>query len=273
MHDAVVEVQRRDAPRGHPGVDLGGREVGWVRAQRGDVEAPGLAERLHVHAVRHDGREDLAEGLVDGGEDLGVVDNAGGARLRHEKPAGVQLALQHLVEALGVEHVRRTALHRVGEVQQDDVETLGGALQVRRGVVDLQVQPGVVKGALVVPLQVFAAQVDDLGVEVDHHGPLHGVVPKRFPGRGAFPAACDADRLRVRVRQHHRVHQALVVDELVRLRRLRLAVEDKAAAKAPVFEHLNGLVFAFPREHHALDAGQLDQVRRDALYVPFGGVA
>ena len=89
--------------------------------------------------------------------------------------------------------------------------------EVDRGVVDLQVQPRVVEGALVVPFEVFAAQVDHLGVQVDHHDPLYRVVAQRLTGRRAFTAAGDADRHRVRMRQHHRVHQALMVDELVRL--------------------------------------------------------
>ena len=85
-----------------------------VRPQRRNVESPGLPERLHVHAVRHDHREHVAQRAVYGGEDLGVVDHARGPGLRHQQPARVELAPEHLVEGLGVKQVRRAALHGVG---------------------------------------------------------------------------------------------------------------------------------------------------------------
>lgn len=48
----------------------------------------------------------------------------------------------------------------------------------------------------------------------------------------------ETDPLRVGMRQHSRVHQSLVVDELVQLRGLRLPVQDQSLPERGRFNHL-----------------------------------
>ena len=64
-------------------------------------------------------------------------------------------------------------------------------------------------------------------VDVHHDDALHAAVPQHLARGGALAAAGDEHAARRRVQQHGRVHQQLVVHPLVRLRALRLAVQQQ----------------------------------------------
>ena len=94
--------------------------------------------------------------------------------------------------------------------------------------------------------EIFLADLNDLLVKVYHDHLFHRVVPKHFTGGCALTTTGYEHLLRFGVGDHGWLYQTLVVDELIRLGRLGLPVQDKAAAKAPDFEYLDCLIFTFP---------------------------
>ena len=132
-----------------------------------------------------------------------------------------------------------------------------------------QRQARVVECALVVVRQVLAAHVHHKLVEVHHHHALDGTCAAA-PHARSRPRrrARDEYGARVGVRYHRRLHQRLVVHELVKLGGLCLVVQHEAPAKAlgVVYEHM--LVGGIALEQHLADLLELHQPLGDQLVVP-----
>ena len=272
MGRAVVEAQTLDPAPRQTAVHLI-RAAGQRAGPKGsDGKPPGLAERLHEYAIRRHHRKDLLQRPVDRGKDLRVVQHARRPRLRDQTTPRVQAASQQLIEPQRIELVRRAALHRVRQVQDQHVEAVRAALHEPAGIVVVQLQPRVIKRPLVVRRQVLAAQLDHLPVQVHHGHALHRIVAKHLAGRGALAAAGDAHSLGPRMVDHRRVDQSLVVHELVRLGRLRLAIQDQATTKAARLEHLHPLVTAPPVVDDPRYPRAEPQVGRDSLVVPVASI-
>ena len=131
-----------------------------------------------------------------------------------------------------------------------------------------QFQARVVEGALVVTAEVLLAQVDDLAVDVDHHDALYAVVGQHLADGRALAAAGDEDRPGLRVRDHARLYQRLVVYELVQCGRLRLAVQYEGAAEQRSVLDDHRLVVGPALVDDPLHALALHQLRRYLLVVP-----
>ena len=147
-------------------------------------------------------------------------------------PPGFRRERSAAVELLREQQVRGPCLQRVGDVYDGDVEALVGGIDVSQGVLVQQRQARVVECALVVVRQVLAAHAHHKLVEVNHHHALDGLVPQRLPRGRSLAAARDEYRARVRMRYHRRLHQRLVVHELVKLGGLRLVVQHEAPCRS-----------------------------------------
>eukprot|EP00754_Rhynchopus_humris_P030116 Rhum_TRINITY_DN15258_c6_g1::Rhum_TRINITY_DN15258_c6_g1_i1::g.148169::m.148169 len=250
---AVQELHLTRDALGDAGVDLLRGHLGRLRVVVADDVAPLVGERVDRLAVSPRAREDLGDGVVHRGEDGRVLLHAGTRGLGHEDAARVQLRLAHLVELLAVQPVARATLQRVVEVHDDDVVLDLRVLQLDLAVVVDQLQAGVLEGSVVL-LQVLAAELHHLLVDVDHHALLHRLVAQHLAGRRALATAADEDVLRVRVRQERRVHQRLVVDVLVELRRLDEAVDDEDLAERRRVADVDLLELRLRRLQHLIDA-------------------
>jgi hypothetical protein len=78
--------------------------------------------------------------------------------------------------------------------------------------------------------QVLLALLDHLAVDVHHQAVGDRLVAEDLPHGGAFTPADDHGLLRPRMGQEPRVHQGLVVDELVGLARLDPPVQHETLA-------------------------------------------
>ena len=95
------------------------------------------------------------------------------------------------VELLGEEQAGRPFLQGLHEVDDDEVEALGGLLEIGPGVLVQQPGPGVVEGPLVHLGQVLLALLDHLAVDVHHEAVGDRLVAEDLPDRGAFAPADD----------------------------------------------------------------------------------
>jgi hypothetical protein len=84
----------------------------------------------------------------------------------------------------------------------------------------------------------------------------------------ALTAASHEHVHRVRVGDHARLHQRLVINELVQLRGLGFAIQDQTAAVQRRILNEYVLEFGPPFVDHAGDALHLNEIRRDVLVVP-----
>ena len=94
-----------------------------------------------------------------------------------------------------------------------------------------QMRAGIVKAALVMVGEVFAAELNHFRVQINHRRAFHRAVGQYFPECAAFAAAADENLLWFRVAEHRRMHQRFVVDMLVPFGRLGFAVEYQTTAK------------------------------------------
>ena len=183
-------------------------------------------------------------------------------------PPGLRRLRSSSVELYGEEHQGRALFQRIGHVDDGDVEAAGGLLQVGVGVGMDEFEAGVVEGPPVEVGQVLPAQLDHLAVEVHHHRAPDRVVRQRLSGRRALAAAGDEHVARVGVRQHGRMRQRLVVDELVHRRGLCLVVQNEAAAETSRVLNRDVLVCRPALVQHVDHPLGLHQVGRDGLVVP-----
>mmetsp|Transcript_19710 Transcript_19710/g.40422 ORF Transcript_19710/g.40422 Transcript_19710/m.40422 type:complete len:217 (-) Transcript_19710:472-1122(-) len=116
-------------------------------------------------------------------------------RLSHEHP--IRLTQQFLgpsIELLGIQRYPRPRLDGVRNVHDDDVEGLFRLHEVFVSVSDDELEFGVVEDGLAAPFGEEAlADVDDLGVDVDHDEAGDGGVAEDFAGRGEFASSADED--------------------------------------------------------------------------------
>ena len=76
-------------------------------------------------------------------------------------------------------------------------------------------------------------------VKVNHGDLFYRVMAKYLTSCGTLTSTTDEHFLWFRMGYHRGLYQALVIDEFIKLGRLCLSVQDKAAAKALVFEYLD----------------------------------
>ena len=160
--------------------------------------------------------------------------------LRRQHAAGGQCAPAVAVE-VHAEQARSRA-DRVGGVDQDDV--VAARLGIRHpGDTVLEVKPRArVEARRMQGGKVDGSGVGDRLVELDHVHLLDAVVLEHLAQRAAVTAADDQHALRVLVREQRRVHQHLVVHELVPLGHHDQAVEGHELAEARGLEHFHALV-------------------------------
>ena len=103
---------------------------------------------------------------------------------------------------------------------------------------------------------------------VDHDHALHGVVGQHLAYGRALAAAGHEDRPGLRVRDHARLDERLVVDELIQRRRLGLAVQHEGASEQRSVLDDHRLVGGPALVDDPLDALALHQLRSDLLVVP-----
>ena len=110
-------------------------------------------------------------------------------RLGHHQAAGSQSGFQQLVELPGVQHIGRATFERVRHVDDRHVEGAVRLFQELEGVDVLQLEAGIVEGALVVVRELLAAQLHHLAVYVHHDRALDAAMRQDLPRRRAFAAA------------------------------------------------------------------------------------
>ncbi len=183
--------------------------------------------------------------LVSCGAKVAILDLASsdGEKVAAELPGGAIFCAMDVRNSGTIESALDTA-----------VERFGGVPQVRQRVLVQQGQAWVVEGPTVVLGQVLAAEVHDLAVQVDHDHVGRRAVPEHLAGGRALAAAGDEHAARAGVREHDRLHEALVVHPLVGLGGLGLAVEHERAAEGSGIEHLDVLVGRVALEEHAAHA-------------------
>ena len=168
--------------------------------------------------------KEAGKGVDDGGETLGEAEQSRRAGLGHQHAARIEPGLGDGIELFGVEQGRRAALQGVNQVEDDSVVGVRSLFQVSPGVFVNQIGAGVVEAALVVVGEVFLAKLDHFRVQVDHGGPLNGLVGQHFTESAPFTPSANEHLLGAGVAEHGGVHQGLVVDVLVPFRGLGLAV-------------------------------------------------
>ncbi|CRP21403.1 hypothetical protein PAERUG_P18_London_17_VIM_2_04_10_02879 [Pseudomonas aeruginosa] len=167
----------------------------------------------------------------------------------------VQAAPAGLVEVLGEQHLARA--DRVGGVGDDHVEAFFRGSHEAHAVVDHQVQPRVVEGALGVVGQERLAHVDHGAVDLDHGDPLDALVLGHLAQHTAVAAADDQHAPGRAVGEDRHVGEHLVVDELVGLGGLDHSVERHHPAHPGVFENHQVLVLGAHLMQHVVDAEAL----------------
>mmetsp|Transcript_28370 Transcript_28370/g.83303 ORF Transcript_28370/g.83303 Transcript_28370/m.83303 type:complete len:320 (+) Transcript_28370:267-1226(+) len=254
--DAVEELQlARDALGDEAVHRLRGQgRAGRGRVAEGEIPAPLVAEGVDRLVVAYHFWEDSCERAVDRRKDNLVLLYARLARLSHEQAARGELALRHGIKFGCIELIARPPLERVVQIHDNHVvAAVRSALEHGLGIVDDQLQARVRKGPGIL-WQVGLAKVDHVRVDV-HHGALgHRPVAQHLACSRALAAAANVDGARVRVQQHCRVHQALVVDELIYLRRLDQAVDEQAAAKGLQVHHVHRLELRLARVEDLVNA-------------------
>src|SRR6266849_1365998 len=199
-------------------VDVGGGLLPGVGALGGQDEAPRGPKAGDEALVRRDHREDFLERAVHRPVEEDLV-HLGHAGLHGHNPLVGQPVTDQGVELLGEEQAGRPFLEGLHQIHHDQVEALVGLLEIGPGVLVQQPGPGVVEGALVHLGQVLLALLDHLTVDVHHEAVGDRLVAQDLPDRGPLAPADDHGPLGPRVGQEARVHQGLVVDELVGLAR------------------------------------------------------
>lgn len=92
-----------------------------------------------------------------------------------------------------------------------------------------------------------------------------------FPRSCELPAAADVNSLGVRMREHCRVDQALVVNELVQLCRLRVPVHNEGPAEWTGINHLHKLKIGLLRKRDGLQLALCDKIGELLLFEPESG--
>ena len=221
----VPEVGRVE-PRRDQAVDLLRRLAAGIGAVGGQGEAPRRPEAGDEPLVgRHHG-EDVPERAVDGAIEEQLVD-LGHPGLHGHHPLVGEPAPDQAVELPGEQQAGRSLFQGLHQVDHDQVEALGGLLEIGAGVLVQQAGARVVKGAAVHLGQVDLALRHHLVVDVHHEAVGDGRVAEDFPDRGSLPAADDHGAAGVGMGQEPGLDQDLVVDELVGLARLDPPVQDQ----------------------------------------------
>mmetsp|Transcript_122204 Transcript_122204/g.390861 ORF Transcript_122204/g.390861 Transcript_122204/m.390861 type:complete len:377 (-) Transcript_122204:22-1152(-) len=228
--------------------ELGGH--GAIRERK--VPTPLVHERVHRLVVRQHGREDRAERRVDRGPDDVVPLDACLAGLGHQDTSWAQLRFAHLIELLRIKLVARTALKWIVEVHDDHIERLGRLLQHNLGVLNHELEARVRKSLRVLG-QMLLAESHDIAIDVDHDALLDRLVPQHLPCGGALASTPDVDALRIGVHEHGRMHQGLVVYELVDLAGLQEAVDDQATTEGLQVHDVDVLELGSRRGQNFLD--------------------
>jgi hypothetical protein len=165
----------------------------------------------------------------------------------------------------GEEQVGGAFFNGVGQVDDDDIVFVLVFLQVGTGVGMVQLGAPVLDGAPAEVGQVLAADLRHGLVDLHHHRPLDRGVPQYLAEGGAFAAAGDEDRFRVRVGQQRRMHQRLVIDMLVYLARLYLAIQHQAGAEVAGAHDPGGLVRRPPLVEYLIETMKLDKALADFI--------
>src|SRR5687767_8710979 len=196
---------------------------------RGD-EAPRRAEARDEGLVARHHRKDVAQRAVDGREEVQLA-HLRHARLHGHGTARREPVADERVELLGEEHARRPLFQGLDEVDRDEIEPLRRLFEVGAGILVPQFGPLVLEGALVHLREMLLAEIDHFVVDVDHHRPLDRGISQHFPECGALATTDDEPGLRLGLaRQHPRMDERLVVDELVSLAGLNAPVEHEGLA-------------------------------------------
>ena len=215
--------------------------------------------------------KDLGQGALNGGKTFLMAQQPGRPGLGHQDAAGIQPRLGNAVVFLGVEQISRAALHGIHQVHHHHIVPFLGSRQVGAGILMQQGQAGVVKTALMMLRQILTAQPHHFRIQVQHRYLLHGRMGQDFPQSAALAAAADENPGRVRVAQHCRLHQGLVVDMLVPLGGLGFAIQHQAASVKVGFHHLDVLVLGPAGKKRPLHPQHHRQVGIDRLQQPLAG--
>ena len=135
--------------------------------------------------------------------------------MQRERAPGRQRLAQLLEELAGVERGRRP--HRVIQIQRGEVELLLRVADELHPVLDQHAQLRIAEHAVVHRLEVLFRHVDDVGVDLDHRHLLDRGMLERLLGGAAVAAADDQHAPGRGVSGESRMHQVLVIDELLLL--------------------------------------------------------
>ena len=168
-----------------------------------------------------------------------------------------------------VELVAGSALQRVVQVHDDDVEAGWTLLEHGLGIIDDELEARV-RERLAVLGQILAAEFHHILVDVDHHAALHSRVTEDLTRGGALSAATNVDGLWARVSKQCRVHERLMVHILVHLARLDQTIDEQRAAKGLKVDHIDRLELGGRRAKLLLEAIRDAQARLELLLNPLG---
>ena len=112
---------------------------------------------------------------------------------------------------------RRARADEIRRVDDDHVELLLRARDELHAVAEDQPRALVVEGALVPGGQMLAAGIHGLVVDVDHHRSLDRAVSEHLAQGCALAPPHHQHGARLGVEHQRRMHQRLVIDELVQL--------------------------------------------------------
>ncbi len=115
-----------------------------------------------------------------------------------------------------MEHIAR-GVGQLAGVDDDDIELVWAVAQVAVGVIDHQLDAGVVQAARR-RWEELAADIDDLAIDLDHGHFLHTAVAQHFARHATIAAAEDEHAFRVRHDAQRRMHQAFGVERLIEVR-------------------------------------------------------
>src|SRR5689334_10626352 len=251
-----------DLGRLRPGIDL----------LCGGDEPPRRAEARDERLVGGHDRKDLAQRAMDRREKVELAE-LGHTRLQRHRAARRQTITHERVELLRKEEARWPFFQGLDEVDRDEVEPLGRALQVRPGILVADVGTGVLEHALVHLRQVLLAELDHFAVDVDHDAAADARIPQDLAQGRAFTTTDDQTGLRRAIaREHARVHERLVVDEVLRLARLDPPVEDQELAVRRRLHDLGVLELGLQLGDGPLDGVHVALDRRRGLEEPFVGL-
>ena len=129
-------------------------------------------------------------------------------------------------------------------------KTVAAGFQESAGILVAKCDTGIIEAALVMIGQVGPAEFDDLSVKVDHGGSFHGTVGQHLAQGTSLPASANKHGPGLGMTQHCRMHQGLVVNELVRFGRLCFTVQYQSPAEDIRIQYLHLLIGGITRKQY-----------------------